>query len=175
MLGRSVDRVQAERNAAGVAHVVARPSRHDNRKISAHLVFDTVNVDRAFALLEAKELVAVGVNLHADLLGGLERHQNELEISASVENPSEILVLNGSSLDVIAISFHPLILLKLHRVGARCFQLPALADRAQPSLSGPLWTTAPDSSTVNCSRCPMLWLKSRTETYLQLAFMNAAS
>src|SRR3982750_20220 len=58
VLGRAVDRVEAQGRGAGVAHVVPRTGRHDDREIVAHRILDAVDVDRARALLEAEELVA---------------------------------------------------------------------------------------------------------------------
>ena len=44
------------------------------------------------ALLEAEELVAVLVDLGADVAAGRQRHQHELQMPARVEDAAEILI-----------------------------------------------------------------------------------
>jgi len=51
-------------------------------------------------------LVAVLVNLRADLVAGLKRHQHQWEVLASVEHAAEIGIGEGQLLDIVVIALH---------------------------------------------------------------------
>jgi hypothetical protein len=55
---------------------VTSAGRHDHCKFRTNVIFHTVDVDRTLPSLEPKELIAIGVNLLADLLAGLKRHED---------------------------------------------------------------------------------------------------
>src|SRR5205085_1524904 len=107
MLRRAVDGVQPQGCTAGVADVVPRAGGHDHRELVLDMIGNPINVDNAGPLLDAEELVAVLVNLFADLIAGLQRHGDELQMVARVEHPAEVLVLDRPLLDIVAIAFHP--------------------------------------------------------------------
>src|SRR5689334_5802833 len=106
MLGRAVERIDAQRLVARVQHVVSCAGRDDDRVVILDRVARAVDDDLAFAFLDAEELVAVLVHFLADVLAGLQRHQHELQVLAGVEHAAEIVVLLRDPLDVIDKSFH---------------------------------------------------------------------
>src|SRR5690606_9196482 len=50
--------------------------------------------------LDPEELIAIVVDLLADLLARLERHEHELQVMSGVEDAAIVLVLGGQLLDV---------------------------------------------------------------------------
>jgi hypothetical protein len=61
---------------------VPRPGRDEHRRVGLDLAGGAVDGNLAIARLDAKELIAVVVDLLADLLAGLERHQHQLKVPA---------------------------------------------------------------------------------------------
>ena len=101
MLGWTVDRVEAQRFGAGADHVVTSALRHDHPVVGSNLVAHAVDPDFTFAAFDAEELVTVIVNFLADLITGLDRHQDQLKIVAGVKHPAEIAVFLGQFLNVV--------------------------------------------------------------------------
>jgi hypothetical protein len=57
-------------------------------------------------LFDAKELVAVLVNLLTDLVAGLESHRDQLEVMTGIQNAAKIFILDRALFDVVTIAFH---------------------------------------------------------------------
>jgi hypothetical protein len=106
MLRRSVDRVELERSAAGVADIMPRAGWDDHRDLRLDAVLDTVDVDRALPFLETEELISILVYLRADLFAGLKGHQHQLNVMPGVEHAAKIVVLDRALFDVVAIALH---------------------------------------------------------------------
>jgi hypothetical protein len=102
VLGRSVDRVETQRLTAGIADIVASTRRYDHRDIVLDLILAAVDVDRAFAFVNAEELVAVGMQFLADFLARLQSHQHQLQVLAGVQDPAEVLICLSQILDIVA-------------------------------------------------------------------------
>jgi len=104
MLGRAVQRVKLERGAAAVHDVVARSCGNDYSGPVSDRIFLAINHDHSLAFLETEELVAIFVDLRANLVARLERHQHQLKLLAGVQHAAEISVGNGLLLNIVAIS-----------------------------------------------------------------------
>jgi hypothetical protein len=128
MLGRTVDGVEPQRRAPRVANIVARSRGNDDREIVLDAVGYSVDVDHAVALLDPEELVTILVNLLADLIPGLKRHRDELEVVPGVEDSSKILVLDRDLLDIVAIAFHRVLLAALEGASV---SLPIIAGEGR--------------------------------------------
>ena len=61
-----------------------------------------VDIDGALPFLEAEELVAVLMDLLADLLARLQRHQHQLQMLAGVEDVPEVLIVDRQLVDIVA-------------------------------------------------------------------------
>src|SRR5690606_38155099 len=106
MLGRPVDRVDAERLSAGIDEVVTRAGRDDDGVVGPDRRRLAVDVDLAGPPLDAEELIAVVMHFLADLLAGIERHQDELEVLAGVEHAAKVGVPLSQLLDVVGEALH---------------------------------------------------------------------
>src|SRR5690606_17758520 len=106
MLGRPVDRVDAERLSAGIDEVVTRAGRDDDGVIGPDRRRLAVDADLAGPPLDAEELIAVVMHFLADLLAGVERHQDELEVLAGVEHAAKVGVPLSQLLDVVGEALH---------------------------------------------------------------------
>ena len=71
MLGRAVDGVEPQRPRARIPDIVPRARRNDHREVILHPVLAPVDIDRTLAFLYAEELIAVLVDLLADLIAWL--------------------------------------------------------------------------------------------------------
>jgi len=109
VLGRAVDRIKLQRLIPGVFDVMPRTGRYDHGHIGPDPAHIAVDQDFAFAVLDTEELIAVVVNLFADLLAGLKRHQHELHICCRIKNTAKIRVSFGQFLDVINKSTHEML------------------------------------------------------------------
>src|SRR4051812_13280012 len=81
---------------------------NDHCEIVFHGVRNSVDVDHSGALFNAKELVAILMDLLTDFVARLQGHRNQLKMMASVEDSAEILVLEGPLFDIVAIALHGL-------------------------------------------------------------------
>ena len=70
MLWRTVEGVEPKRFGTRADHIVARPLRNDDAVVRLHRMTNAVDPDFALSRLDAEKLVAVVVNLFADLLTG---------------------------------------------------------------------------------------------------------
>src|SRR3712207_2026286 len=61
VLGRAIERVEAERRGPGVPHVVPGAGGHDYGEVVLHRVLAPIDVDGALPLLDAEELIPVFV------------------------------------------------------------------------------------------------------------------
>ena len=66
----------------------------------------TVDIDHPLPFLNAVELIAVVMHLGTNFPAGLKRHQDELEVVADVEHAAEVFIVEGRSLDILAIALH---------------------------------------------------------------------
>src|SRR5690606_36099949 len=89
-----------------ILQVVARASGHDHGHVGLDLAHDTVNPDFAMSFLHAKELISIVMHFFPDLLAGLKRHQDELHVSARVENAAKIGVRLRQFFDIFNKSAH---------------------------------------------------------------------
>jgi hypothetical protein len=85
---------------------VTSASGDDDCEVIANRIGHSVDVDHSLAFLNPEELIAIRVDLLADLISWLESHHYELEMMPCVENLAKILVLDGPFLDVVTIAFH---------------------------------------------------------------------
>ena len=79
---------------------------NDDPVIRPHGMTKAVNPDFALARLDAEELVAVVVDLFADLLTGRNGHEDELQIVAGVENTAKFCVLSRQTFDIVDEALH---------------------------------------------------------------------
>ena len=103
---RRIQRVQLQWLAAGIDDVVQRAAGNDDGIIGLDRV--TGSVDQYFTLpcLETEELVVTSVDLLADILTWLQRHQHQLQMLAGVQDAAEIGVLFGQLFDIVNKAFH---------------------------------------------------------------------
>jgi hypothetical protein len=83
-----------------------RALRNDDAIVGLHPVTYAIDPDLAFAALNAKELIAIIVNFFADLITGLDRHEDKLNVVAGVENAPEVVVVLSPLFDVVNKTFH---------------------------------------------------------------------
>src|SRR5215471_17407610 len=92
VLRRGIKSIESQRLAARVDDVVASARGHEDG--IAVLDFRRLAIDPNFAvpLLQAEELIAVGVYFLADLLTRLQGHEHELKVLAGVQHATEIRI-----------------------------------------------------------------------------------
>lgn len=104
---RSVYRVDFQILRLGyVYHVVPRSRGNYDSDAVFYVVFFPVDDAHTVSSFEPEELVVIRMDLHADFLAWLQAHENELEMLASVDNPSKIDVFERPALDIFPVSFH---------------------------------------------------------------------
>lgn len=103
---RRIKGVELEWLVAGIDDVVQRAAGNDDGIIGLDRV--TGSVDQYFTLpcLETEELVVTSVDLLADILTWLQRHQHQLQMLAGVQDAAEIGVLFGQLFDIVNKAFH---------------------------------------------------------------------
>jgi hypothetical protein len=70
------------------------------------LVAYAIDHDRAMALFDAKELIMGRMGFHADVLTGVQGHQDKLQVFAGVKNLPEGSVFLGQRFDIGKIALH---------------------------------------------------------------------
>src|SRR6185437_14280172 len=85
---------------------MASAGRHNDRAVTFDLRAMTVDNDLALTFFDAKKLVAVVVDFFSDLAAGLDRHQDQLEVLACIEDSPEIIIFLGQLLDICYKAFH---------------------------------------------------------------------
>jgi hypothetical protein len=85
---------------------VGRASWHDDSVVAPDFGSHPVNPNLTLALLDANELVMIGVDFRADFLAGLQGHQHQLEGFGRVEHSAEVPVALGQFLNVSDETFH---------------------------------------------------------------------
>ena len=103
---RRIKGVELEWLVAGIDDVVQRAAGNDDGIIGLDRV--TGSVDQYFTLpcLETEELVVTSVDLLADILTWLQRHQHQLQMLAGVQDAAEIGVLFGQLFYIVNKAFH---------------------------------------------------------------------
>ena len=105
MIRRRIERVELQRNTAGIDDVVIRPSRDDDREARSDRRPNAIENRLTGPLLHAKELVE-RVDFRPDLFLGLQRHDDELAVLRRVKHPAKLVILDGEILDVLHKAFH---------------------------------------------------------------------
>jgi len=106
MLRRAIQGVEPKRLGPRADHIVPGALRDDDPVVRLHGVTNAVDPDFALARLDAEELVAVVVDLFADLLTGRNGHEDELQIVAGVENAAKVCVLFRQTFDIVDEALH---------------------------------------------------------------------
>src|SRR4030042_2704951 len=106
VFGRGVDRVELYVVRGGVDEVVHQARGDDDRALVRDRVLDAIEHRFPGSLLEAEELVDVGVHLGADLAAGRNAHHHQLAVLPGVEHAAEAGVLQRLLFDVCNESFH---------------------------------------------------------------------
>src|SRR5450631_4387335 len=105
MIRRRIERVELQRNAAGIDDVVPRPGWNNDRETCANRRAHAIENGFPCPLLDSEELVEL-VNFGPDLFLGLERHDDELAVLRRVEHPTKLIVGDGETFDVLHKAFH---------------------------------------------------------------------
>ena len=106
VIGGAVNGVDLHGLVPGVDQIVVRPGGNHDACARPDLVADTINHDLSPALLDPKKLVMRGMGFRADVLTGLESHQNKLQVVTGVKDMAKILVRFCQILDVRDIAGH---------------------------------------------------------------------
>ena len=80
MFGRTVDRVETQRLLSGADDIMPRALRHDDAVIRLDLGATTVDPDLSLSLFDAEKLIAVCMDLFANLGSRRDGHQHQLQI-----------------------------------------------------------------------------------------------
>src|SRR3972149_573390 len=91
MIRRRIDRVEPQRDVAGVDDVVLRPGRNDYCEARPDLRPNAIEHRFTNSLLHAEELIE-RVDFRADLFLGPQSHDHELAVLGGVEHPTEVRV-----------------------------------------------------------------------------------
>src|SRR5664279_486551 len=105
MIRRRIERVELQRDAAGIDDVVICPGRNDDREARPDRRAGAIENSLPGSLLDPEELVEL-VDFRTDLFLGLERHDDQLAVLRRVEHPTKLLVADGETLDVLHKAFH---------------------------------------------------------------------
>src|SRR3989344_6184510 len=105
MVRRRVQRVQFHFASYTVDDVVPRAGRDDDDRAIFNRVFVAIKDGLARTLLATEELVE-RMHFLADILAGLQVHEDELAILRGIEDVPEVLVLKGQPFDISDESFH---------------------------------------------------------------------
>jgi hypothetical protein len=108
MFRRRVDRVKPQWLVAYIHDIVLGSGGHDDRVVSFDLGPIAVDPDFACPGFEAEKLIAVVMDFFPDLVARLERHQNELEMVACVQDTAKIGIFDGQRFNVADKSLHAL-------------------------------------------------------------------
>ena len=103
MIQRCIKRIELEWNTGSIDDVVIRPSRHEHSKAGTDLCAHTIENGLACPFLDAKELIEL-VDLHPDLLLGLQRHDYELTVLGRIKHLAKITILDGNAFNILYIS-----------------------------------------------------------------------
>ena len=106
VLGRAINRVEAQRLVSGIDDVVLGPGGNDDAVVGLHGMYRPVDSNLAAASFETKELVAIVVDLFADFLAWFQRHQNKLEVLACVKHLPKEIVFFSQLLNVVRKAMH---------------------------------------------------------------------
>ncbi|MDP1638721.1 MAG: hypothetical protein Q8K74_00780 [Candidatus Nitrotoga sp.] len=105
MVRRHIERIELQRDAAGIDDVVIRSRRNDYRKAGGNRRTNAIENCLAGSLLHAEELVEF-VDFRPDLFLGLKRHDDELAVPGRVKHLSKIFILDSDAFNVLHITFH---------------------------------------------------------------------
>jgi hypothetical protein len=83
MVRRSIERVELQWIGSGIDNIVVRSGRDKYGKTRTYLRTDAIEDCDAIPLLYAEELIKF-VDLHPDILPGLQRHDNELAVFSRI-------------------------------------------------------------------------------------------
>ena len=106
VLGRRVERAELERGVPHVDDIVPRARGNDDGIVSVHARFlpqriaTRAHIDLGAPLLDADELIHVGVHLRPDIPAYGNAHKGELHILPRPECGAEIAVHGGGVMDV---------------------------------------------------------------------------
>src|ERR1035437_4173075 len=118
MIRGCIERIELQRNSAGIDDVVIRPSRNDYREARSDRRPNAIENRFARTLLDAKELVEL-VDFRADVFLGLQCHEDKLAVFCRVKHLAKLGILDGETLDVLHIAFHDGSLKRFAPTGAR--------------------------------------------------------
>jgi hypothetical protein len=105
MIRWRVERVELQRNAAGIDDVVSCASWDEYREARLDRCPNAIEYRFAGPLLDAKELVEL-VDFRPDFLIRLQSHDDELAVLGRVEHAPKFTVLDSEVLDVAHKAFH---------------------------------------------------------------------
>src|SRR5690606_10921781 len=89
-----------------VDYVMYSTRRHDNCRSVGNVIFISINHASACTLLDTKELVIFRMYLQANIFVGLETHQHQLAVFASVNHFSKISIVDTVLFNICVISCH---------------------------------------------------------------------
>ncbi|MCK0103865.1 MULTISPECIES: hypothetical protein [Pseudohalocynthiibacter] len=101
-----VDRIKTQRFLSGIDDIVLGVCWNDDTVIGLYLIGHIVDPDFAASRFKTKELIAIVVNFFADFFARLERHEHQLDVFASIENFTEVVVSFGQLFDVVCKTLH---------------------------------------------------------------------
>ena len=99
MIRRSIDRVQLERQLAGIDNIVFGAGAYEERRAVGEVIFGAIDDSFARPGLKAEELVDV-IDLDADILARQKGHKDDLAVRRGEDDLTEIIVLERQLFDV---------------------------------------------------------------------------
>src|SRR6185369_14483019 len=118
-------------SVAGVLEVVPRTGGNHDREVALDLRLATIDPDFAPPLLDPEELIAIRMDLLADLLARLHGHQHELQLAPRVQNAPEVRIPFGHSSDISHEPFHGTLL--FISIPLRTSRHPRSGGKSRPS------------------------------------------
>lgn len=87
-------------------HIVTGTLGYDDAIVRLNCITDAIDPDFSRTAFDAEKLVAVVMDFFADLIPGLDRHEDELQVVSGIEHAAKVVVVFRQLLDVIDKALH---------------------------------------------------------------------